>query len=101
MRRGTSRHILMDLLSLTCITELPLVVAIILRRRQFRHMGIPLLRLLLLQPPPHPRSRLLAVILRIQLPGLYSLRSAHGYHRFLDRLCVRQTNLRRHQGGLR
>lgn len=87
--------------TLTHITELSLVVAILLRRRQLSPLDLPLLRLLLLLPPAHHRLHLDPPVLRVQLPRLSSLRSFDRHHRLPDSLRVRQEDLRRHQSRLK
>ena len=76
------------------------MVAILLRRRQLRHLDLPLLGLLLHPPPAHHRLRVHSALLRLQPVGLFRVRSAHGDDRLFDGVRVRQTYIWRHQGGL-
>lgn len=71
--------------------ELPLVVAIFLRRRCLFLLDLPLLYLLLRQPPPHHGSGQYDAVLLIQLSGLPGLRPIDWHHRILDciRLCAK------------
>lgn len=80
--------------------ELPLVVDLFLHWRVIGRLGLWLLRLLLLRSPPYHRPGLDAVILRLLVLGMYSVRSAYGHGRLSHRVCFRPTNLWRCQGRL-
>ena len=82
------------------MTELPLVVAILLRRRLYVHLDLPVLHILLRQPPAHHRLHQLDAVLRLQLSSMSSLRPAHRHDRLPDGIRLRKKDIRRYQGGL-
>lgn len=86
---------------LTSETELPLVVAILLRRRIFLHLDLPLLCILLRQPPTHQRTGQHIAVLRIQLSRMSGLWTPYWHDRLLDSVRVCEKNIQRDQGGLK
>lgn len=76
--------------------ELPLVVALLLRRLLLRYLDFRLLRLLLLLPPAYRGLRVIAAVFRVLGSRVRCLCAADWYHWVPDGLCVCQKDLRRY-----
>lgn len=74
---------------LTDAIELPLVVAILFRGRILVDLDLPLLRVLLRQPPSHYGTGQYDAILQLQLSRLCGIWSPHGHDWLPDgiRIC--------------
>ena len=75
-------------------TELPLVVAIFLHRRWQRHLGLPLLRVVLFHEAPYLGLHFGHAVLQLQSTGVRRLRLADGDGGLPGCVCIREAYLR-------